>query len=115
MPGLLVVVVGGVESMSRIPMGSDGGAWAMDPATSMRRGFTPQGVSIDLLATIEGITREDVDAYAARSHERAAAAWATSTRPGCSGKATANAAAVLFLTGVLSVTAFLFMVAPETF
>ncbi|QBF47594.1 acetyl-CoA C-acetyltransferase [Janibacter limosus] len=70
-----VVLAGGVESMSRVPMGSDGGAWAMDPATSMRLGFTPQGVSIDLLATIEGITREDVDAYAARSHERAAHAW----------------------------------------
>ena len=70
-----VVLAGGVESMSRVPMGSDGGAWAMDPATSMRLGFTPQGVSIDLLATIEGITREDVDAYAARSHQRAAHAW----------------------------------------
>ncbi len=70
-----LVLAGGVESMSRVPMGSDGGAWAADPATAMRLGFTPQGVSIDLLATIEDISREMLDTYAARSHHRAAQAW----------------------------------------
>ena len=70
-----LVVVGGVESMSRVPMGSDGGAWAMDPATNLSTGFVPQGVGADLIATIEGFSREDVDAYAARSQDKAAAAW----------------------------------------
>ena len=60
--------------MSRVPMGSDGGAWAMDPETNYDTGFIPQGVSADLIATLEGFSREDVDAYAARSQERAAAA-----------------------------------------
>ena len=70
-----LVFAGGVESMSRVPMGSDGGAWAMDPETNYDTYFIPQGVSADLIATIEGFSREDVDAYAARSQERAAAAW----------------------------------------
>ncbi len=69
-----LVFAGGVESMSRVPMGSDGGAWAMDPETNYDTAFVPQGVSADLIATIEEFSREDVDAYAARSQERAAAA-----------------------------------------
>ncbi|HEX5376364.1 MAG TPA: beta-ketoacyl synthase N-terminal-like domain-containing protein, partial [Solirubrobacterales bacterium] len=71
-----LVFAGGVESMSRVPMGSDGGAWASDPETNYRIGFVPQGIGADLIATIEGFSREDVDAYAARSQERAAAARA---------------------------------------
>ncbi|WP_032386588.1 acetyl-CoA C-acetyltransferase [Rhodococcoides fascians] len=70
-----LVVAGGVESMSRVPMGSDGGAWAMDPTTNYDTYFAPQGIGADLIATIEGFTREDVDAYAVQSQERAAAAW----------------------------------------
>ncbi len=69
-----LVFAGGVESMSRVPMGSDGGAWAMDPETNYDTSFVPQGIGADLIATIEGFSREDVDAYAARSQERAAAA-----------------------------------------
>lgn len=61
--------------MSRVPMGSDGGAWAMDPMTSFETGFAPQGIGADLIATIEGFSRRDVDEYAALSQERAAAAW----------------------------------------
>ncbi len=68
-------LAGGVECMSRIPMGSDGGAWAMDPETSYDSYFVPQGISADLIATIEGFSRDDVDAYAVRSQQRAAAAW----------------------------------------
>jgi acetyl-CoA C-acetyltransferase len=71
-----LVLAGGVESMSRVPIGSDGGAWMNDPETSLATGFIPQGVSADLLATIEGFSREDVDAYAVQSQERAAKAWA---------------------------------------
>ncbi|MFN8192283.1 MAG: acetyl-CoA C-acetyltransferase [Nocardioidaceae bacterium] len=71
-----LILAGGVESMSRVPMGSDGGAWAMDPATSFTTGFVPQGIGADLIATIEGFSREDVDAFAAESHHRAAKAWA---------------------------------------
>jgi acetyl-CoA C-acetyltransferase len=71
-----LVLAGGVESMSRVPMGSDGGAWAMDPETNYETSFVPQGVGADLIATIEGFSREDVDAYAARSQERAASATA---------------------------------------
>ncbi len=71
-----VVLAGGVESMSRVPMGSDGGAWAMDPETNYATGFVPQGVGADLIATIEGFTREDVDRYALESQKRAASAWA---------------------------------------
>ncbi len=71
-----LILAGGVESMSRVPMGSDGGAWASDPATALQTGFVPQGIGADLIATIEGWTRADVDAYAAESHHRAAKAWA---------------------------------------
>lgn len=71
-----VVIGGGVESMSRVSMGSDGGAWAMDPATAYDTYFVPQGVGADLIATIEGFSREDVDAYAVESQQRAAKAWA---------------------------------------
>lgn len=70
-----LVLAGGVESMSRVPMGSDGGALALDPETSFYTDFIPQGVSADLIATLDGVTREDLDAYAARSHQRAALAW----------------------------------------
>jgi acetyl-CoA C-acetyltransferase len=70
-----LVIAGGVESMSRIPLGSDGGPWAMDPQTAYDSYFVPQGISADLIATIEGFSRDDVDAYAVRSQERAAAAW----------------------------------------
>src|ERR1700729_724470 len=66
-----LVFAGGVESMSRVPMGSDGGAWAMDPETNYDTSFVPQGISADLIATIEEFSREDVDSYAARSQERA--------------------------------------------
>ncbi|MBM0123973.1 acetyl-CoA C-acetyltransferase [Pimelobacter simplex] len=71
-----LIIAGGVESMSRVPMGSDGGAWASDPATAFKAGFVPQGIGADLIATIEGWNREDVDAYAAESHHRAAKAQA---------------------------------------
>ncbi|QNE17143.1 acetyl-CoA C-acetyltransferase [Kribbella qitaiheensis] len=70
------ILAGGVESMSRVPMGSDGGAWAMDPETALQTNFIPQGISADLIATIDGFSRTDVDAYAAESHARAAKAWA---------------------------------------
>ncbi len=69
-----LVFAGGVESMSRVPMGTDGGAWAMDPETAYDTSFVPQGISADLIATVEGFSREDVDAYAVRSQERAAQA-----------------------------------------
>ena len=70
-----LVLTGGVESMSRVPMGSDGGAIAMDPETAYDIGFVPQGISADLIATIEGLTRDDVDSYALESQHRAAKAW----------------------------------------
>ncbi|MBW1601967.1 acetyl-CoA C-acetyltransferase [Streptomyces sp. JJ66] len=70
-----LILAGGVESMSRVPLGSDGGAWAMDPMTSFETGFVPQGIGADLIATIEGFTRREVDEYAALSQERAAQAW----------------------------------------
>ncbi len=70
-----LVLAGGVESMSRVPIGSDGGAYAQDPTTAYDGYFVPQGIGADLIATIEGFGREDVDAYAARSQERADAAW----------------------------------------
>lgn len=70
-----LVIAGGVESMSRVPIGSDGGAWAMDPATNYDTYFIPQGVGADLIATIEGFSREDVDSYAVRSQQRAKVAW----------------------------------------
>jgi len=71
-----LVVVGGVESMSRVPMGSDGGAWALDPETNLHSHFTPQGVGADLIATIEGFSRQDIDAYALHSQQKAARARA---------------------------------------
>jgi len=71
-----LVFAGGVESMSRVPMGSDGGAWAMDPETAYDTSFVPQGIGADLIATVEDFSRDDVDAYAARSQELAAAAQA---------------------------------------
>lgn len=71
-----LVVAGGVESMSRIPMGSDGGAWAMDPATNMHTHFVPQGIGADLIATLEGFSRSDVDAFALRPAQKAARARA---------------------------------------
>ncbi|MFN9745098.1 MAG: acetyl-CoA C-acetyltransferase [Betaproteobacteria bacterium] len=71
-----LVVAGGVESMSRWPMGSDGGAWFLDPRVNARLGFVPQGIGADLVATLEGFTRADVDAFALESHRRAAVARA---------------------------------------
>ncbi len=71
-----LVVAGGVESMSRWTMGSDGGAWFMDPRVNQKLGFVPQGVGADLIGTLEGWGRADVDAYALRSHQKAAAARA---------------------------------------
>ncbi|MGH3452105.1 MAG: acetyl-CoA C-acetyltransferase [Haloechinothrix sp.] len=70
-----LIVAGGVESMSRVPMGTDGGAWAMDPATAYDTYFVPQGNSAELISTLEGFTRTDVDTYAVRSQDRAEAAW----------------------------------------
>jgi acetyl-CoA C-acetyltransferase len=71
-----LLLAGGVESMSRVPMGSDGGAWAMDPETSYAASFVPQGISADLIATLEGFSREDVDTFAADSQTKAAKAQA---------------------------------------
>jgi acetyl-CoA C-acetyltransferase len=67
-----LVVAGGVESMSRVPIGSDGGAWANDPETSCATAFVPQGIGADLIATLEGFSRDDVDAFALESQRRAA-------------------------------------------
>ncbi len=67
-----LVVAGGVESMSRVPMGSDGGAWYQDPRVNNALSFIPQGVSADLIATLEGFTRKDVDRFALMSHQKAA-------------------------------------------
>jgi len=71
-----LVVAGGVESMSRVPMGSDGGAWAADPRTALDTGFAPQGIGADLIATLGGFSREDVDNFALHSQRKATAAWA---------------------------------------
>jgi acetyl-CoA C-acetyltransferase len=71
-----MVLAGGVEVMSRVPMGSDGGAWAMDPDTSYETGFVPQGIGADLIATLEGFSRTDVDTFAVESQSRAAKAQA---------------------------------------
>lgn len=65
----------GVESMSRVPMGSDGGAWAMDPSVAFQAYFAPQGIGADMIATKWGFSRDDVDAYAVESHKRAAKSW----------------------------------------
>lgn len=70
-----LIIAGGVESMSRVPIGSDGGAWAMDPATNFDSYFVPQGIGADLIATIEGFSRDDVDGYAVQSQQRAENAW----------------------------------------
>ncbi len=69
-----LVVAGGVESMSRVPMGSDRGAWMADPETNFELGFVPQGIGADLIATMEEFLREDVDRFALRSQKRAAEA-----------------------------------------
>jgi acetyl-CoA C-acetyltransferase len=66
-----LVVVGGVESMSRVPMGSDGGAWVLDPQTNLHTHFTPQGIGADLIATLEGFSRHDVDSFAQQSQQKA--------------------------------------------
>ncbi|WP_019140960.1 acetyl-CoA C-acetyltransferase [Noviherbaspirillum massiliense] len=71
-----LVVAGGVESMSRVPMGSDGGPWALDPQTNLATDFLPQGIGADLIATLAGFSRADIDAYALESQRRAAAARA---------------------------------------
>ena len=71
-----LILAGGVESMSRVAMGSDGGAWASDPATAFGTSFVPQGIGADLIATLEGWSREDVDAFAVQSNQRAAKAAA---------------------------------------
>ncbi|SFM68968.1 acetyl-CoA C-acetyltransferase [Rugamonas rubra] len=71
-----LVVAGGVESMSRVAMGSDGGAWALDPETSLRTDFLPQGIGADLIAMLDGYDRDAIDAYALRSQQKAAAARA---------------------------------------
>ncbi len=71
-----LAIGGGVESMSRVPMGSDGGAWPTDPETAFKTYFVPQGVSADLIATKYGFSRDDVDAYAVESQKRAAQSWA---------------------------------------
>ena len=70
-----MVVAGGVESMSRVPMGADGGAWYMDPRVNDATGFVPQGIGADTIATLKGFSRSDVDEFATESHRRAAAAW----------------------------------------
>jgi acetyl-CoA C-acetyltransferase len=69
-----LVVAGGVESMSRVPIGSDGGAWAMDPETNLQTLFVPQGIGADLIASLEGFSRGDVDEFALESQQRAARA-----------------------------------------
>jgi len=70
-----LTIGGGVESMSRVPMGSDGGAWPVDPSVAFKTYFVPQGISADLIATKYGFSRDDVDAYAVESHKRAARSW----------------------------------------
>jgi len=71
-----LVIGGGVESMSRVPMGTSGGAWAIDPAVAIPTYFVPQGISADLIATLYGHSRSDVDSYGVESQRRAALAWA---------------------------------------
>jgi len=69
-----LVVAGGVESMSRVPMGSDGGAWALDPETNLATSFVPQGIGADLIATLDGFSRDMVDEFGVASHRKAAIA-----------------------------------------
>ncbi len=71
-----LIVAGGVESMSRIPMGSDGGPWALDPETNLKSAFVPQGIGADLIATLDGYNRNDVDSFAVQSQQKAAQAQA---------------------------------------
>jgi len=71
-----MAIGGGVECMSRVPMGSDGAAWALDPAIAFKSYFAPQGISADLIATLDGFSRDDVDAFAVESQKRAGRAWA---------------------------------------
>src|SRR3974390_2875250 len=70
-----LVIGGGAESMSRVGIGASGGAWAMDPSIAVPAYFMPQGISADLIATKYGFSRDDVDAYAVQSQQRAAKAW----------------------------------------
>ena len=70
-----LVIAGGIESMSRVPMGSDGGAMVSDPAVVFDNYIVPQGISADIIATKYGISRDDADALALESHKRAAASW----------------------------------------
>ena len=70
-----MAIGGGVEAMSRVPMGSNGGAWASNPEIAMKSYFAPQGIGADLIATKYGFSRDDVDAYAVESQKRAAKAW----------------------------------------
>ena len=70
-----LVIACGVESMSRIPIGSSGGAWSSDPSLAYKIYFVPQGIAADLIATLHGFTRNDLDAYAVASQQRAGAAW----------------------------------------
>ncbi len=70
-----LVIACGVESMSRIPIGSSGGAWSSDPSLAYKIHFVPQGISADLLATLHGFSRKDLDAYAMESQRRSAVAW----------------------------------------
>ncbi|RIK95066.1 MAG: acetyl-CoA C-acetyltransferase [Proteobacteria bacterium] len=70
-----LTVGGGVESMSRVPMGSDGGAWMTDPSVAKKLNFVPQGIGADLIATLHGFSREDVDSFAVESQRRAKKAW----------------------------------------
>ncbi len=70
-----MAVAGGVEAMSRVPMASDGGAWAVDPAVAIPTYFVPQGISADLIATKYGFSRDDVDAYSVESHKRSTKSW----------------------------------------
>ncbi len=70
-----MTIGGGVESMSRVGMGASGGAWATDPSVAIKSYFTPQGIGADLIATMDGFSRDDVDAYSVESQKRAASAW----------------------------------------
>jgi acetyl-CoA C-acetyltransferase len=70
-----MTIGGGVESMSRVGMGASGGAWATDPSIAIKSYFAPQGIGADLIATLEGFTRDDVDAYSVESQKRAQSAW----------------------------------------
>jgi acetyl-CoA C-acetyltransferase len=72
-----MTIGGGVESMSRVGMGTSGGAWAVDPQIALKSYFTPQGIGADLIATLDGFSRDDVDAFAVESQKRAANAWKT--------------------------------------